>query len=236
VVGDAVELRVGVSGQGGRPQYRLFGAEPVLAGDTSARTASHFGTVVYDLHAAQSGAASLVMSVTYETELGCPGNFFHGSASARSEPFVVRVGEGSTPASPTPTPTATPSCPTPTPIQCHPAGFTQQCEVVPTAGDPCLRLECRCVECPPCTEGEAYTGGINSCRCSVDTASPPGCAGDCDDDERVMVNELILGIAIALGADEIGACEAADSDRNGAVAIDDLTRAVGRAMQGCGGV
>jgi hypothetical protein len=61
----------------------------------------------------------------------------------------------------------------------------------------------------------------------------PVCAGDCDDDGRVLVHEVIGGIAIALGTDDLAACPRADSDASGAVAIDDLTRAVGGALRGC---
>ncbi len=159
-VGEAVEVRVTVSRSGGRARYSLFGAEPILSGDTFPRSGAPSGTVVYHLQAEHSGAASLVMSVTYETELGCRADdVFYGYASARSDPFVLRV-------------------------------------------------------------------------LAADRA---GCAGDCDHDGRVMVNEVIAGISIALGAGDLETCDAADSDGDGTVAIDDLTRAVRRTLEGCPG-
>jgi hypothetical protein len=59
------------------------------------------------------------------------------------------------------------------------------------------------------------------------------CAGDCDADGSVSISELILGVNIALGRNEVGACESLDSDANGAVAISELIRAVRNALQGC---
>lgn len=174
VVGDPVELRVTVSGNGGLPQYFLTGADPILSGDTSPRSVSHFGTLVYDLQAVQNGAASFVMSVNYETQLGCPSNLYYGFVSDSSDPFVVLVGEGDPSSTPTPTPTATRPCPSRTPIQCHPAGITQQCEFTPGDDGSCPLATCRCVACPPCPEGEVFGGGINSCHCSADTSAPPG--------------------------------------------------------------
>jgi hypothetical protein len=62
----------------------------------------------------------------------------------------------------------------------------------------------------------------------------PSCAGDCDRDGRVSVDELIQSVAVALSAAPLEGCEAADVDGDGAVAIDELTAAVRAAMAGCG--
>lgn len=59
------------------------------------------------------------------------------------------------------------------------------------------------------------------------------CAGDCDGDGAVAINELVLGVGIALGAVALDACAAADGDGDGAVAIDELIAAVDRALDGC---
>lgn len=61
------------------------------------------------------------------------------------------------------------------------------------------------------------------------------CVGDCNDDRRVTIDELVRGVDIALGGEAIAACDAIDNDRDGAVGIDELIRGVGRALAGCGG-
>jgi YVTN family beta-propeller protein len=63
---------------------------------------------------------------------------------------------------------------------------------------------------------------------------PVTCAGDCDADGRVTVPEILLGVAIALGNSLSGTCDALDGDRNGAITIDELVRAMNDALQGCG--
>lgn len=63
-------------------------------------------------------------------------------------------------------------------------------------------------------------------------AAPAGCP-DCDGDGRVTINELITGIAIALGSAELARCPAFDGDGNGAVSIDELIAGIGAALDGC---
>ncbi len=64
---------------------------------------------------------------------------------------------------------------------------------------------------------------------------PPelGCVGDCDDDGSVAINELILGVNIALGRESVLACDSLDANRDGSVAINELVMAVGNALSGC---
>ena len=61
---------------------------------------------------------------------------------------------------------------------------------------------------------------------------PPACAGDCNGDGTVAINELILGVNIALGAPAAG-CPPIDANGDGEVAINELIAAVGRALSGC---
>lgn len=66
------------------------------------------------------------------------------------------------------------------------------------------------------------------------TPTPPsGCAGDCNGDGVVTVNELILIINIALGNLPVSACLAADLDGDGVVTIAEATAAVQSALTGC---
>jgi cysteine-rich repeat protein len=60
------------------------------------------------------------------------------------------------------------------------------------------------------------------------------CPGDCDGDGTVNVNELVLGVQIALGSAGIDRCTAADHDGDGRVAVTDLVASVDAALNGCG--
>lgn len=59
------------------------------------------------------------------------------------------------------------------------------------------------------------------------------CVGDCAGDRTVAINELILGVGIALEAQPIDGCPAFDPDGNGAVAINELIGAVNNALRTC---
>ena len=59
------------------------------------------------------------------------------------------------------------------------------------------------------------------------------CAGDCDDDGSVAINELITGVNIALGSAPVTQCDSFDSDGSGDVAINELIAAVNHALTGC---
>lgn len=65
-------------------------------------------------------------------------------------------------------------------------------------------------------------------------AGSPGCAGDCNGDGQVRVDELILGVNRALGTAGPEICAAVDDDENGEVTVDELVRAVRNALAGCG--
>jgi cysteine-rich repeat protein len=61
----------------------------------------------------------------------------------------------------------------------------------------------------------------------------PSCAGDCDGGGQVTVDELVSGVAIALGTARLDACPQFDHDANGAVEVNELVAAVGNALDGC---
>lgn len=66
------------------------------------------------------------------------------------------------------------------------------------------------------------------------TASPgPLCVGDCNGDERVAIDELVLGVNIAAERLPLDDCPALDAGRDGRATIDDLVGAVGNALGGC---
>jgi len=60
------------------------------------------------------------------------------------------------------------------------------------------------------------------------------CTGDCDGDGAVTVNELIVGVNIALENQGVDACPAFDADSSGGVSINELIAAVSNALNGCG--
>src|SRR5215475_6306744 len=64
-------------------------------------------------------------------------------------------------------------------------------------------------------------------------ATAQSCPGDCDGDGEVSINELIIGVNIALGTQAISACPAMDSNGDGAVTVNELIRAVTAALNGC---
>ena len=63
-------------------------------------------------------------------------------------------------------------------------------------------------------------------------APAQSCIGDCDGDGAVQINELVLGVGIALGTSELSACPNLD-DGHGMVPIDRLVLAVNNALCSC---
>ena len=66
------------------------------------------------------------------------------------------------------------------------------------------------------------------------TATPMLCAGDCNGNKSITINELILAVNIALGNAAITTCSVADANGDGRVAINELIVAVRIALlDGC---
>lgn len=59
------------------------------------------------------------------------------------------------------------------------------------------------------------------------------CAGDCNDDGSVKINELVSGVNIALGNAALGTCPSFDTSGSGQVEINELIKAVNNALNGC---
>lgn len=59
------------------------------------------------------------------------------------------------------------------------------------------------------------------------------CVGDCSEDLRVTIDELVLGTNLALGVASIEDCTRADRNADGSVAIDELVMSVWNALHGC---
>lgn len=65
------------------------------------------------------------------------------------------------------------------------------------------------------------------------TSGAGGCPGDCDGGGTVSVNELVVGVNIALDRAAVSACPVFDTDSSGAVAVNELVVAVNAALRGC---
>lgn len=66
------------------------------------------------------------------------------------------------------------------------------------------------------------------------TATPEAaCVGDCSGDGFVTVDEILLLVGIALGANDISVCQAGDSSGDGDITVDEILAAVRRALEGC---
>jgi hypothetical protein len=59
------------------------------------------------------------------------------------------------------------------------------------------------------------------------------CVGDCDGNQQVSVDELVVMVNIALGLRDVLDCKRGDGDDNGRIEVDDLIRAVDNALHGC---
>lgn len=84
--------------------------------------------------------------------------------------------------------------------------------------------------------GGVYYGQIEGCYASPTPTVTPRrpCAGDCDGDRSVTVNELVRAVAMALGR-PVAASFCPDLDRNvdSIVSVDEIIVAVNNALRGC---
>ncbi len=71
------------------------------------------------------------------------------------------------------------------------------------------------------------------CVPTVAFAAATLCAGDCDGDGIVRIDELIRGVDVGLARLPVGVCDAVDGDDDGRAGIDELVAAVGAALGGC---
>jgi hypothetical protein len=60
------------------------------------------------------------------------------------------------------------------------------------------------------------------------------CAGDCNVDWQVGVDELVQGVGIVLGRGSLDRCPALDADGDDGIGLEELVSAVDRSLHGCG--
>jgi hypothetical protein len=65
------------------------------------------------------------------------------------------------------------------------------------------------------------------------SASAQQCVGDCNDDQRIGIDELVRGVGIALGDIALELCPSFDANDDDRVAINELTGAVVHSLDGC---
>jgi hypothetical protein len=59
------------------------------------------------------------------------------------------------------------------------------------------------------------------------------CTGDCDDSGMLTVDEIVLGVNIALGTIDVDDCLLFDGNDDGMVTVDEIVAAVSYALEGC---
>lgn len=89
------------------------------------------------------------------------------------------------------------------------------------------------VAVPTPTSTPTATGTVTPTPTATSTAIPGICTGDCNANDTVAIDELVLGVNIALGTQPASACLAFDRNRNDRVAIDELVAGVNNALDGC---
>ena len=116
---------------------------------------------------------------------------------------------------PTSTPTPTPTGGTPT------RTATRTPTETPTATETPLPPTATATELPTSTATETATPLLL-------------CGGDCNADERVTVNEIVMSVGIAVAGYDIEQCRIADIDGSGEVTVDELVVIIDNAMGLCG--
>jgi len=79
--------------------------------------------------------------------------------------------------------------------------------------------------------GRVLTMGCSDVTQST-AAGPEDCAGDCNQDGEVTIDELLAMVNIALGLSPPFRCRAADADCSGSVGVNELVGAVRHALAG----
>jgi len=98
--------------------------------------------------------------------------------------------------------------------------------VSPTPSSPPL-------DTPTATASPTATATATASPTASATATELACVGDCNGDGSVAINELIVGVNIALGNAPVDDCASFDGNDNGSVAINELIAAVNAAQTRC---
>ena len=243
VVGDTVNVTFNVYANGGIPTFGLVGAAPFLSGPNY-RNHGGWGDVTFELHADCPGSANLHVWVSYETDLGCPGdsygNHFYGFVGGETQVFPLTVRDppqyrisGRVAEFPAGCEGAIPGVT----VTLEPLGRTVVTgdpfvfeNVAP--GDYTLTVTPSCTTIA-CWSPLPVTVSDTDVSVVLCPKSPLACPGDCNGDARVGIEELVSAVGILLGETPLASCPSLDRDDDGAVRVDELVRAVAVALNSC---
>jgi hypothetical protein len=67
----------------------------------------------------------------------------------------------------------------------------------------------------------------------VTAPPPPVCVGDCDGGRTVSIDELLLGVNMAIGSAALQSCPVFNADGDNRISVNELVLAVNNALRGC---
>jgi hypothetical protein len=76
--------------------------------------------------------------------------------------------------------------------------------------------------------------GQGTLALQIHEGGAPSCPGDCDGNGTVAIDELMTGVEISLGHEELSTCPGIDQDEDGRVVVSELVRGIVSAVEGCG--
>ncbi len=79
----------------------------------------------------------------------------------------------------------------------------------------------------------ARDGDTDSNLATITLSIAAFCSGDCDDDGRVSVDEIVSSLSIALGSVELAQCNHGDGNADGEITVDEIVAGVTTALEGC---
>ena len=77
------------------------------------------------------------------------------------------------------------------------------------------------------------TSSATATATPTSTATPRSCAGDCNQDGMVTVDEILVGVSMALGERAVQDCPQLDVDDDGFVTVDEILKAISLALSSC---
>ncbi len=93
----------------------------------------------------------------------------------------------------------------------------------------------RQVDAPVHFKTDAFNVHQDGTRAEADLliVREPRCAGDCNADLQVSIDEIITGVNIALNSEPLDRCRAADMSMDGRVTVDEIIAAINTALLDC---
>lgn len=123
-------------------------------------------------------------------------------------------------------------------LRCAGCESSDCCDVRDQGGcpnDPCEACVCGIDPfcCDEVWDGSCADYAADNCNSVCQCSPVSACAGDCNNDQQVAVNELVLAVNIALGNAPASQCPSVDRNGDGTVTVSELIQAVNAALNGC---